>query len=202
MKYKAIIYDLDNTLLDTIEMNMVPLQKIIREEKGIDMSYEEVLKFSSYPGMKVMEELQIKDKEKTYARWVKYVNEYEAKVFDGVEEVLKTVKDKGIIQAVVTSKLKEQYKKDFIEKGLDDYMSVVVLGDDTKEHKPHPEPILKCLELLKLKKEEVIYIGDALSDQQACINAGIDFGFASWSATEMLDSHITLKEVKDILKLI
>lgn len=184
MKYKAIIYDLDNTLLDTIEMNMIPLQKIILEEKGIDMPYKEVLKYSSYPGMKVMEELDIQDKEKTYARWVKYVNEYDAKVFNGVEEVLKKVRNKGIIQAVVTSKLKDQYCKDFVDKGLDDYMSVVVLGDDTKNHKPDPEPLLKCLELLKLKKEEVIYVGDALSDQQACINAGIDFGFASWSATK------------------
>jgi beta-phosphoglucomutase-like phosphatase (HAD superfamily) len=73
-KYKAIIYDLDNTLLDTLKMNMIPLQKIIKEEKGIVMSYQEVLKFASYPGMKVMEELNIKDKERTYKRWVQYVN--------------------------------------------------------------------------------------------------------------------------------
>jgi HAD superfamily hydrolase (TIGR01549 family) len=200
-KYKAIIYDLDNTLLDTLKMNMIPLQKIIKEEKGIVMSYQEVLKFASYPGMKVMEELNIKDKERTYKRWVQYVNRQEAKIFDGVEDILKSVEDKGILQAVVTSKLKDQYQKDFVEKGLDKYMSFVILGEDTTLHKPHPEPLHKCIEALHLQKDEVIYIGDAYSDQLACKNAGIDFAFASWSAVKKLDAKIVLDEVNDILKL-
>jgi HAD superfamily hydrolase (TIGR01549 family) len=200
-KYKAIIYDLDNTLLDTLKMNMIPLQKIIKEEKGIVMSYQEVLKFASYPGMKVMEELNIKDKERTYKRWVQYVNRQEAKIFDGVEDILKSVEDKGILQAVVTSKLKDQYQKDFVEKGLDKYMSVVILGEDTTLHKPHPEPLHKCIEALHFQKDEVIYIGDAYSDQLACKNADIDFAFASWSAVKKLDAKIVLDEVNDILKL-
>lgn len=86
-KYKAIIYDIDGTLLDTLKMNMIPLQRIIKEELNEDWSYEEVLKFAPYPGMKVMEELNVKDKEATYARWVKYVNEFEegASPFPNVE---------------------------------------------------------------------------------------------------------------------
>ena len=76
-KYKAIIYDIDGTLLDTLKMNMYPLMKIIKEEKGEDWTFEQVLKFAAYPGMKVMEELGVKDQEKTYARWVQYVNDYE-----------------------------------------------------------------------------------------------------------------------------
>ena len=35
-KYKAIIYDLDGTVLDTLKMNMIPLLKIIKEETGED----------------------------------------------------------------------------------------------------------------------------------------------------------------------
>ena len=95
-KYKAIIYDIDGTLLDTLKMNMYPLMKIIKEETGEDWSFEQVLKFASYPGMKVMEELGVKDQEKTYARWVQYVNDYEegATLFEGFEEVLETFKNK------------------------------------------------------------------------------------------------------------
>lgn len=59
------------------QMNMIPLLQIIKEETGEIWTFDEVLKFVPYPGMKVMEELQVKDKEKTYARWVQYVNEYE-----------------------------------------------------------------------------------------------------------------------------
>ena len=90
-KYKAIIYDIDGTVLNTLNMNMYPLIKIIKEETGEDWTFEDVLKFAPYPGMKVMEELQVKDKEKTYARWVQYVNEYEegATLYDGFEDVFK-----------------------------------------------------------------------------------------------------------------
>ena len=73
-KYEAIIYDIDGTLLNTLNMNMYPLMKIIKEETGEDWTFEQVLKFAAYPGMKVMEELGVKDQEKTYARWVQYVN--------------------------------------------------------------------------------------------------------------------------------
>lgn len=97
-KYEAIIYDIDGTLLNTLNMNMYPLMKIIKEETGEDWTFEQVLKFAAYPGMKVMEELGVKDQEKTYARWVQYVNEYEDKatLYKGFEEVLETFKNHKI----------------------------------------------------------------------------------------------------------
>ena len=76
-KYNAIIYDIDGTILNTLNMNMYPLLQIIKEETGETWSFDQVLKFAAYPGMKVMEELKIKNPEATYARWVKYVNAYE-----------------------------------------------------------------------------------------------------------------------------
>ena len=97
-KYEAIIYDIDGTLLNTLNMNMYPLMKIIKEETGEDWTFEQVLKFAAYPGMKVMEELGVKDQEKTYARWVQYVNDYEeeATLFEGFEEVSVTIEKKPL----------------------------------------------------------------------------------------------------------
>ena len=80
-KYKAIIYDIDGTLLDTLKMNMYPLMKIIKEETGEDWTFEQVLKFAAYPGMKVMEELGVKRLEKINARGVQYINNYEDVAF-------------------------------------------------------------------------------------------------------------------------
>ena len=67
-KYKAIIYDIDGTILDTLEMNIVPLMKIIEEETGKKVAYEELLKYAGAPGLKTMADLKIKNIEKTYAR--------------------------------------------------------------------------------------------------------------------------------------
>lgn len=205
-KYKAIIYDLDGTVLNTLNMNMYPLIKIIKEETGEDWTFEEVLKFVPYPGMKVMEELQVKDSEKTYARWVQYVNEYEdgATLYDGFLEVFEAFEGNAI-QAVASAKTTEQYQIDFIGKGLDRYIKVAVLADDTKKHKPDPEPLLECIKRLGINVEDALYIGDALSDYQASKNAGMDFGYAKWGSVSDIGidkpTYIFEKPI-DILKLL
>ncbi len=153
-----------------------------------------------------MELLEIKNKEDTYARWVQYVNEFEggASVYDGIEEVLNSFHHQ-IKQAVVSAKTRAQYQIDMINKGLDQYMEVVVLADDTQKHKPDPEPILLRLEKLKISKEDVIYIGDAWSDYQCCLNAGIDFGYAKWesvSSEGITHPTFIFESPRDMLKLI
>lgn len=206
-KYKAIIYDIDGTILNTLNMNMYPLMKIIKEETGEDWSFEEVLKFASYPGMKVMDELNIQDKEKTYARWVKYVNEYEegATLYDGFIEVFEKFQENHIIQAIVTSKKEKQYQLDFVSKGLDQYMETAVLEGDTTRHKPDPEPLLECVRRLGIDVKETIYIGDALSDYQSSINAKIDFGLAKWGCVSdkgIDHPHYIFERPIDLLRLL
>lgn len=204
--YKAIIYDLDGTVLNTINMNMYPLIKIIKEETGEDWTFEQVLKFAAYPGMKVMEELQVANKEETYARWVKYVNEYEegATLYPGFDEIFSTI-DGKIIQAVASAKTTEQYQIDFVAKGLDKYMATAILANDTVKHKPDPEPLLECLKRINVKPEDAIYIGDAYSDYLASRNAGVDFGYAKWGSVSSngIDNpdHV-FEQPSDILKLL
>lgn len=206
-RYRAVIYDIDATVLNTLNMNMYPLMKIIKEETGEDWSFEEVLKFAAYPGMKVMEELNIKDKEETYNRWVRYVNEYQegASLYDGFEEVFEKFRSANMVQAVVSAKTRKQYEIDVVSKGIDKYMSAVILADDTKLHKPYPEPLLECVKRLDMAVDEVIYIGDAKSDYEAARNAHMDFGYAKWGSVS--GNGIDLPEYVfdqplDLLKLI
>ncbi|WP_249029536.1 HAD family hydrolase [Tannockella kyphosi] len=204
-KYKAIIYDIDGTVLDTLKMNMVPLKKIIEEELGQTWTYQEVLKYASYPGMKVMEELQIENKEEVYTRWVEYVNNYpdKAQIYPGMLEVFQALQG-NVVQAVMTSKKRAQYQIDMVEQGYDDYISVSIVSEDTKLHKPDPQPILACIQALGLPKEEVIYIGDAYSDYLCCHKAGVDFGLALWGAIDkegMEDSTYLLENPTDILNI-
>lgn len=181
--YQAIIYDIDGTILNTLRMNMVPLQRIIKEETGEDWSFAQVLSYASYPGMKVMEALHFEPKEEVYARWVRYVNDFEegAQLYDGFLEVFQTCQGK-LLQAVVSAKTREQYRIDFIEKGLDHYMQCAILADDTKRHKPDPQPLLECLKRLQIPAQKAIYIGDSYSDYQAAQAAHMDFGYAAWGS--------------------
>ncbi len=189
-KFKAIIYDVDGTLLDTLKMNMIPLLKILHEEGFKDFTYETVLKYASYPGKKVLDELGVENKDEVYARWVRYVNEFEeeASIYTGIVDLLKHVESMGIIQAVVSAKTTNQYRIDVVSKGLDSFMKCRVLAEDTDKHKPDPEPLLKCCELLGLKPKEVCYVGDAYSDYCASRDAHIDFFYAKWNG--LLDDRI------------
>jgi HAD superfamily hydrolase (TIGR01549 family) len=201
--YKAVIYDIDGTLLDTLKMNMIPLLKILHEEGFTDLNYESVLKYASYPGKKVLEELKIENPDDVYLRWVKYVNAYEegATIYPGIVQLLKEVESLGIRQAVVSAKTMNQYRIDFVSKGLDSFMECRVLAEDTLKHKPDPEPLLKCLSLLNLKSNEVCYIGDAYSDYIASNEAEIDFIYAKWNG--LVDERIQAKiELNHPLELI
>lgn len=205
--YKAIIFDIDNTLLNTLDMNMYPLMRIIKEELGEDWSFQQVLPFAAQPGLKTMEDLGIRDREKTYARWVAYVNDYKpgAVPYEGMEQVLRQLRGAGIRMAAASSKMKAQYQIDMVGNGLDRYMETAVLVEDTTKHKPHPDPILKCLERMGLTAPDVLYVGDALTDLQAAHAAGVDFGLARWGCThpgEMAEAKYCFACPEELLQLI
>lgn len=182
-KYKAIIYDIDGTILDTLKMNLVPLMRIIEEETGSKVAYEELFKYASLPGLKILKDLKIKDVDKVYARWVKYVNEYEeeAQLFDGFKEVFTHFNGK-LIQAIVSAKMRPQYQIDMVEKGFDKYIQVAILAEDTTKQKPDPEPLFKCLKEIAVSPDEALFIGDAFTDYQAANRAKVDFGYATWGS--------------------
>ena len=175
--YQGVLYDIDGTLLNTINMNMYPLIRIIKEELGEDWALKDVIKFMAYPGMKTMEELGIQNPQQVYQRWVRYVNEYEegATPYEGVEQMLATLRAQGVRQAAVSSKNRAQYHIDMVGNGLDRYMETAVLEEDTTLHKPNPAPLLEG---------QALYVGDTPSDAQAAQAAGMDFGYAKWNGVE------------------
>ncbi len=117
---------------------------------------------------------------------------------------IETFKKNRIKQAIVSAKKHKQYEIDVCSKGIDKYMDTAILAEDTTKHKPDPEPLLKCLERLKLSSNEVIYIGDSSSDQEAANNASIDFGYAKWGSVSSfpLNSKYIFDKPIDLLKLI
>ncbi len=184
--YQAVLYDIDGTLLNTVNMNMYPLLRIIKEELGEERTLADVVKFMAYPGMKVMEELGIQDPETTYQRWVRYVNEYPegATPYPGMVDTLEVLRQRGVRQAVVSSKMRAQYRIDVEGQGLDQYMETAVLEEDTSRHKPHPDPLLECLKRMELAPHQVLYVGDTPSDSVAAQAAGMDFAYAKWNGVE------------------
>lgn len=203
--YKAILFDIDGTLLDTFEMNFVPLTQIVQEELGIPFTLEQTKPLCFQPGLTTMRQLGFPDVEASYARWVAAVNSYgkDAVPFDGMMETLQALQNAGIRLGIVSSKMHKQYAIDIGRCDMDRFMETAVLAEDTEQHKPHPEPLLEALRRLQLQPEDVLYVGDGPSDSEAAFNAGIDFGFAAWGAVKewpMPAVHFRFEKPTDMLR--
>jgi pyrophosphatase PpaX len=106
------------------------------------------------------------------------------KEFPGVEESLRRLRAAGVGVVVVTSKRRfsvEMALKTY--PGLGEVVDEWVTMEDTQEHKPRPEPLLKGLELLgDVPSEEAAYVGDSPFDVAAARAAGVTSVAVSWGA--------------------
>jgi pyrophosphatase PpaX len=104
--------------------------------------------------------------------------------FPGVEESLASLRSAGVRVAVVTSK--RRFSVDMALEtfpGLGEVVDQWVTMEDTTEHKPRPEPLLKGLELLgNVPREEAAYVGDSPFDVAAARAAGVKSVAVSWGA--------------------
>jgi len=203
---KCIAFDVDGTLIDTGDAIILSLQKVLREELGREYPPEELYFAFGIPGAATLKTFEIADIEGVLSKWLRYLDDFSSlvKVFDGIEGCLKKVKSKGIKAGIVTSKSREEFECGFIPMGLAHYFDYVVCADDTSDHKPHPAPLLKLLELSGNAPEDIAYIGDTVYDKKCAEGAGVRFGLALWGAKclEGIEPHWTFKDPEDILEII
>jgi HAD superfamily hydrolase (TIGR01509 family) len=89
-------------------------------------------------------------------------------------QTLEKLKEKGILRAINTNRTTSM--KYIMEKyDLWQYFEMVVTALDVKNPKPNPESIEKIIEAFKLKKEEIVFVGDSDVDQQTAKSSGIKF---------------------------
>ena len=97
-----------------------------------------------------------------------------AEIYGDTAEILKLLKANKKTVGIVTSNAKDHVIDVLKRFDLVDYFDVIVGNKEASTPKPSPEPILKALELLRIKdKNKVVYIGDSLNDALAAKNAKI-----------------------------
>lgn len=203
---KFVIFDVDGTILDTEKIMLQSLQDVLREE-GKDYAQEELRFALGIPGKETLKKLKVSDIDRVHSRWVQLVSEYskEVKMFDGLKEVIEALSSSSIRIGIVTSKTKQELINEFEPLEISRHFECVVCSSDTENHKPHPEPLLVCLERLHAASSEALYIGDSIYDMQCAKSACVKFALALWGSkkTEGFElADVILKEPKDIWELI
>ena len=184
---KAALFDFDGTLVDTTDLIDQSMRHASGEVLGREISREILMANVGQPLARQMELLSAEHAEALLDSYRLHNEEnHDAliKEFPGVEEALARLRWAGVQVAVVTSKRRfsvEMALKTF--PGLGEVVDQWVTMEDTTEHKPRPEPLLKGLELLGgVPKSEAAYVGDSPFDVAAARAAGVKSVAVSWGA--------------------
>jgi HAD superfamily hydrolase (TIGR01549 family) len=182
MKYKHIVFDIDNTIINTEYTVLHSLQKTVREITSCHIHVSNLLFALGIPGEDALLKLGITDTKKALSLWDQYMKDYSytVYVFDGIMQLLDKLNHSGYHLGIITSKTRQEYNIDFRPFGLDGYFDIVVCADDTILHKPDAAPMKKYLELTNASQEDILYIGDSIYDMQCASAASVDCGLALW----------------------
>lgn len=170
---RAIIFDIDNTLVDFMEMKEKSLGPAVEAmiKKGLNLSKEESLKriyeiYSKY-GMEyklIFQEFLKQAGQYDYrilaAGIIAYRDRREVKPYENMPGILSDLKKQGYKLAIVSDapSLKAWLRLTYM--GIEDMFDVVVAFDDTKLEKPAKLPFEKALAELGVHRDEVLMIGD------------------------------------------
>jgi pyrophosphatase PpaX len=187
MPLEAVLLDFDGTIVDTTDLIYQSMRHATRKVLGREMSREALM---ANVGQPLPRQMELFDHEKaqellrTYSLFNEEHHDALIREFPGVEASLARLYDEGLGLAVVTSKRRLSVLMTLDSfPGLRDIVDVFVTMEDTAEHKPHPAPLLKGLELLgNVPPEKAAYVGDAPFDVAAARAAGVVSVAVSWGA--------------------
>ena len=123
-------------------------------------------------------------------------------IFDGVEDLLKTIKSKNIRMSILSNNRKVYIMKALEKQNLVPYFNQIIGFNEVSKSKPDPEGLLKTLELEHIKPEETLFIGDMPSDILAGKSAHIKTvviasGLVARNELEKYKPDILLNSIKE-----
>ena len=177
-KTKALIFDLDGTLADTMPVHFLAYKHIL-VKYGIDFTPELFAKLAGIPAVGTIEKLNEWFDTKMNAEEVGHFKEWEyEKIMHKMKPILPVVelakKYHGILpMAVGTGGYKRLAWKTMDILGLNKYFDILVSTEDISRPKPFPDTFLKCAELLGVEPAVCEVFEDAQLGIQAALAAGM-----------------------------
>lgn len=182
---KTYLFDLDGTLLDSIELILESFHHTSRVHLKREFSDAHWLAGIGTPLRDQLGAIAKSTEERdamldTYRDYNLEHHDAMAKPYPGVVEVVKTLHARGATLALVTSKMSRGALRGLQLLGLEEELPVRVCADDVVNGKPHPEPVLKALAALGASAEGAVLIGDSAHDIEAGRAAGVATAAVTW----------------------
>ncbi len=189
--YKCVIFDLDGTLLDTLD-DLANAGNYALSVQGFDVHPIEKYKYFVGNGIpKLIERIlpENTDQEafkKTYETFCSYYKIHMndcTHPYSGILEMLKKLKECAIKLFIVTNK-SDSFAKEIVKRYFGDLIDEVYGGIEGLPKKPDPYMVNKAICHSGIKKEEILYVGDSDVDMQAAKNAGLKSCGVLWGFRE------------------
>ena len=198
-KVKAVIFDLDNTLVDFVEAKIKACNAVV-ERLGCGDADELLRYFLRWKhGFESHENIAdyLKDKriysEELYRECCEIYDRVKLEsitLYPGIKEVLKNLRHRGAKLAVVTDAENGHAVSRLKKVGLQDYFDVIISADMTGKRKPEPDSLLLALKKLGVKAEEAAIVGDSLRrDIEAGKRLGMVTVYAAYGDRNFFESR-------------
>ena len=185
--YEAVVFDLDGTLLDTLEDLMDSVNFALSKYGMQERSYEEVRRFVGNGAQKLIEravpcgtpEEKIRQVYDAFGEHYGAHCDVKTGLYPGIAPLLEDLTARGIKIAIVSNKpdgavqkLNETYFKDFVR--------VAVGARENMRRKPAPDMVFEALRQLKVSGERAVYVGDSEVDIATAAGAGMECITVTW----------------------
>jgi pyrophosphatase PpaX len=183
MRFPVVLFDLDGTLIDSGSMILASFRHATRTVLAREIPDEMLL--AQVGGATLDEQMRALDPARVDDLVASY-REHNGPLHDelqpcvGVVEVLERLHDEGRRLGIVTAKRQSTVGLAFRVLPLAHLFDAVVASDDVRRGKPHPDGILRALELLDATPREAAYVGDSPYDVEAAKRAGVASVAVAW----------------------
>ncbi|WP_268797336.1 N-acetylmuramic acid 6-phosphate phosphatase MupP [Pseudomonas huanghezhanensis] len=215
MHLRAVLFDMDGTLLDTApdfiaicqamlaERGLAPVaDKLIRDEVSGGAKAMVSAAFALSPTAPEFEALRLEFLERYQKDCAVH-----SKLFDGMAELLADIESARLIWGVVTNKPVRFAQPIMEQLGLAQRSAVLICPDHVTKSKPDPEPLILACKMLDLDPGSVLFVGDDLRDIESGRDAGtktaaVRYGYIHphdnpdhWGADVVVDHPLELRKV-------
>jgi phosphoglycolate phosphatase len=197
IRIKAVLFDLDGTLLDSAPDLVGSLNWVRGTENLSPLPLSEMSRYASKGAVGLLRAGMPESDDEVFESWrLRFLDHYannsfrHSRLYEGVPELLGYLGEAGIPWGVVTNKIESLTLPILEAADLQDVISCVVCGDTLPESKPHPAPVRLACRILRVAPRETLFVGDDIRDIQAGNAAGTQTAAAHYGyGTDELTGH-------------
>ena len=216
----AVIFDLDGTLIDSIDIYFSIVEKALERLNLPGVSRDRILAAAESEDFKwelVLPQDVLNRKEEIIDEAWAVIDEIAPQMFadnldliQGADGIVEKLSSNGLKIGLVTSTQRrylETKMQPLKNVGVDTLFEVIITSDDVENRKPAPDPLIACARRLDLKPGNCVYVGDTATDIKAGKAAGMRTvgvltGFDDYEALETENPDAIVNDIQNLLEVI